>query len=428
MPHRFYRLFILSLLCLLFISSSQLFAQNTIPHLAFINSANQLVIVSADGNTRWIATNPGEQLHNPLAFSLSPDGSRVFYAVNGGNQAALRMITTADGAVQEIANLAGNLSGGDWLNNRAVLISDGEVLYQCQTNCDDVLSGSRLELISPIMQSTSGISSDTGEIFFNSGTGYVILRPDSGDVLQTGISGDITARGSGQWADDAPLVAYEGTDDNGRNVLQVAHANTENTLSLIGDSRIPFTVIGWLPDNAALLYRDSTGTIRLADVSCLNNGCSDSPLENSVVVASAAADNLQMRDDALFFIADNSVQALSLNCVATNNCLDSTITLAMDAMSRTMLSVADNTLIYTAQSGNSADVRFVDLNCLPDCNSELLLSGAIGGALSDNGDYLAVELIGNGLYILNMRDLNTVFLSVSGRQPGTLLNTVRWGE
>src|SRR5215470_6015853 len=81
---------------------------------AFINSSGQLIVSSGDGSYRWIVTNPGESLASPLGFTWSPDGRRLFFAVNNG-AVSLRIGDLASQSVAEIGQASGSaITGGQW--------------------------------------------------------------------------------------------------------------------------------------------------------------------------------------------------------------------------------------------------------------------------------------------------------------------------
>lgn len=426
------------ILILLLIGVSSVQGQ-AVPRLALLNSSGQLVIASADGTARWIVTNPGETLNPDTGYTWSPDGNLLFFAIDTAGGTTARIADLATQTTTDIAQSNGRLSGGDWLTTDRVLLSDGsDVIAYSADGAQPLLPGVAATLISPYSNGSAaqGISPDGNYLIFrdNSRGSTVIYRRDRNDLIDLSVSSELNARGNGMWSDAASLVAYQGTDAAGQNVLSVTNPALPATFTLSSNSSIPLSVIGWLPDSNRLIYRDSSGQGRLADVGCLVSGCNDNPLESATVVLPVAAGDVHISGTRLVFRMDDSLYALDTACSQTNTCADSAVGIATQLAPRSGVQVAAGTVVYTAYSTASSDpldreIRRLDLSCLPDsCQPQNLLSGAVAGAISPDGGYLVADIFDSGINIVRLSDFNLVYLTTSGAQPGAGLTTMVWTE
>jgi hypothetical protein len=191
----------------------------------------------------------------------------------------------------------------------------------------------------------------------------------------------------------------------------------------------PIMPIGWQPGTSQLLYRDGTGVVRLADMSCLLSGCGGNPLETGVEFLPASAADVVLNGDWAFYRDGAGVYGLWLGCAASGTCAGSAVQLGGNAVPGTMMHAAGGLLAYTgyATDPNNAydrEVRVVSLGCVNSggCNAQSVLAGAVAGLVSPNGDSIVVEQVGAGLNILNLSALSTSYLS-----DGGLITTARWG-
>ncbi len=165
------------MLFLVLVGTALVWAQGAAPSVAFVNSSGQLVVASGDGLARWIVANPGETLAQPLGFTWSPDGRRVFFAVNAGGAASLRVGDVASQSVAEIGQASGALSGGQWTpDGRSVLVGADNALlaFPADGGGPAVLQqfGSQVRLISPYandrpnLPAAQSLSPDGQFVFF----------------------------------------------------------------------------------------------------------------------------------------------------------------------------------------------------------------------------------------------------------------------
>jgi hypothetical protein len=339
----------------------------------------------------------------------------------------------------EVAILDEPVSGGDWTKDGQVRIAaegknsfygwDGEELFY----------GSTVILISPFanqeqhLPTPSSLSPDSvynfGLRHHGSTTVYETFTPGQA-ILSLSVTNDANAYRSGMWSDIGYLVAYWGTDiRSGAWVLGVTNTNNFGT-ARISSERAAMTPIAWVPNRTQLIYRDSVGELRVAEMTCLldRNSCSSNPLEAGIILLPASASEIQMIADWVYFRHDNLIQAVNLSCIHEDNCLESIVTLGTQAAPQTILHVVGDTLIYTAYETDALnptdrEIRILDLGCLPECQPRLLVDGAISGMLSPDERYLVADIIGIGLHIMALDDLSTIFLSASGTQAGESLIT-----
>lgn len=446
-----YRLLCVFLIVLLALGGAAS-AQGQTPLVAFVNSSGQVVVASGDGQVRWIVTNPGELLAQPVGYTWSPDGEHLLLAISAGGGVSLRTAEIASQTVREIGQLEGAPSGGEWTpDGNAVVVASGSQLlrFGIDGTMTPLVSGQgALALYSPFASDRpqvaggGGLSPDGRYLFYWQSEGgqgrYHLLDVNSGAVTPLAVVNDANARQSGLWAERAPLVAYWGTD-GGSSVLAVTHAASGQTVTLNSGRTVPVTPLAWASGGAQLIYRDTSNFIRLTDLSCLTQGgCVGSPLENGVELLPATASEVQIPPGStwVYFRDGDNVGALDLRCANGGNCLDSIVTLGGQAVQRLWIHAAGNTLAYTAYTSdpnNPADreARVVDLRCATNpatCQPVALASQAVAGLVSPDGAYVAADLIGSGLHVLRVADRLQTYMSGSlGSQPGAGLTLARWG-
>lgn len=430
-PNRLLALLVLFTVTLaLLLSPMPAQAQGVTP-LAFVNNSGQLVVTSGNGSIRWIVTNPGESLALPMGFTWSPDGRRIFYAVNTGGGVSLRVGEVSSQQSVEIATSGSGVSGGEWFpDGTSVLVAENGSAFRLAINgssASEVASGVG-QLISPYntdrpnLQIARSLSPDGSFLFFWNGGGYTLQAVGGGGVTLP-LSNDANARSSGIWADNAPLVAYWGFSPGGTSSLAVTNAANGDTIILDSGRTAPIAPAAWRPGTSQLVYRDASNVVRLADVGCLLSGCGGNPLESGVGVAPATASDMQfgVQRDWLFYRDGEGVFAVNLGCVGSNNCLQSAVSLGGNSAPQTWLHVAGNTLAYTAytqDARNPADreVRVVNLNCLgspPSCQPTGVVAGMTAGLVSPDGGFVTADQNGAGLNSINLSSGTVVNLSGS---------------
>lgn len=444
------RLWILLLAALLW-TTSLVQAQGQANQVAFVNGSGQVVVTSGDGQLRWIVTNPGETLAQPLGFTWSNDGRQLLLAIANGGGVSLRVGDVASQSVREIGQVNGTPSGGEWTaDGRGVIIASGSQLlfYGTDGSVAALVDGQgALALYSPFASDRpqvaggGGLSPDGRYVFYWQNEGgqgrYQVLNLNSGAVTALPALNDANARQSGLWADRVPLVAYWGSD-NGSSILAVTNADNGQTLTLNSGRTVPVTPLAWRPGSALLVYRDTSNFVKATDLSCLaQGGCSGNPLESGVDLLPATASDIQIPAGSnwIYFRDGENVQALELSCVTAGNCLNAIVTLGGQAVQRLWIHATGNTLAYTAYTSdpnNPGDrvVQVINLRCLGDptsCQPATLATQAVAGLVSPDGAYVVADVIGNGLNVLRVADRLQTYMSGSlGGQPGTGLNLARW--
>jgi hypothetical protein len=405
--------------------------------VAFVNGSGQLVVSSGDGTYRWIVTNPGEILANPLGYSWSPNGDRLFFAIDMGGEVSLRVGDAASQSIVEIGRVPNdNLSGGAWTAS-AVVVGAGEQIsaFDASTGAvtDWITGQGPVKLLSPYVNdrpnlpAVSSLSPSGEYVFYQQGDGrYAVAALGGGGFALPGVN-DADARLNGLWADSAPFVAYWGFEGN--SILSVTDAASGATVTLDSGVTTPIMPIGWQSGTSQLLYRDGVGVVRLADLSCLSSGCGANPLESGVEFLPASAADVVLNGDWAFYRDGAGVYGLWLGCAASGTCAGSAVQLGDNAVPGAMIHAAGGMLAYTgygADANNAYDreVRIVALGCVNSggCSAQSALTGAVSGLVSPSGESVVVEQVGTGLSILNLSTLSTSFLS-----DGGLLATARWG-
>ena len=425
-------------------------AQGDTPSIAFINSSNQLVVASGDGVTRWIVTNPGETLKSPLGFTWSPDGRSIFFAVDFGGVASLRVGDIASQSVIEIGQVGGALSGGEWTPDGSfILVASNNTLGLYPTNGGNpqgiFQASGNIVLISPFADSqpnlppARSLSPDGNHVFFwqndASQGNYAIYGLNSGTLINIPLVNDANVRQSGLWSDSSPLVAYWGFD--GSSILQVTNAENGQTVSLNSGRSAPIEPLGWRPGIPQLIYRDVSNFVRIADVSCLSNGCSGNPLDGGVELLPATASDVQVssRGDWVYYRDEEQIKAVNLSCTSNGSCLTSAVVLGDKAAQRTWLHVGGALLAYTAYvqdptNPNDRETRVVNLTCLSNpsaCQPVVISVQAVGGLVSPDGSYMTIDQAGNGLNVVYVPGSQFIFMSGSfGGQLGAGLTFARW--
>lgn len=421
------------LICSLGIGSVN--AQGT-PNLAFVNNSGQLVVASADGGNRWIVTNPGETLVNPLGFTWSPDGRRLFFAVNLGGEVSLRVGDFGSQSAYEISRASGSLSGGEWTpDGRAVVIAANDTIYLMNADGSGAApiaggAGAPVAIPSPFavdrpnLPQARALSADGNYIFYWQGGSYAVQSLGGSAATLPG-GNDAGARQSGLWSSAAPLVAYWGFE--GSAVLSVTNAANGQTVTLNSGRSAPVTPAGWRPGTTQLVYRDASNFVRIADLGCLNSGCGSNPLESGIELLPTSANEIQIGRDWAYFIDGEQIRAVNMNCAGSNNCAGSIVTIGVNVAPQTGMHVAGSTLTYTAYSQSPYDpadrtAAAINLNCLsnPASCQPTALVGGTAGLVSPDGQFVTVGR--GGIDTVQVGSLALTELSGSGAS----LNSARW--
>ncbi|MGQ9908145.1 MAG: TolB family protein [Candidatus Flexifilum sp.] len=408
---------------------------------AFVNPSGQLIVSDTTGGYRWIVTYPGEMLAAPIGYTWSPAGDRLLFAINLGAEISLRVGSVATQSVIEIGRLpAGSISGGVWTPDGSGVFaaSNDQIAYFDASGGGSavlIAGGGPVTLISPYasdrpyLPRESSLSPDGRFLFYQTGDGrYVTAALDGSAVYPLAGANDSAARGSGLWADGAPLVAYWGYEATA--LLSVTHAATGATLTLDSGRAAPITPLAWFERAPILVYRDVTGFVRAADVGCLLSACGDNPLLAGVEFMPPTAADVQIISGYGIYRDGVNVYAVPTTCIFSGGCGAQTVLLAANAVPGLPIHAAGGRLAYTAFSAdpnNPADrsATVVDLTCLNTgaCGGQPLISGALAGLLADDGRSLIVDGPG-GLSIVSLTGGTTV--SLSDYSGGALLLTARW--
>ncbi|MCB9460905.1 MAG: hypothetical protein H6670_14730 [Anaerolineaceae bacterium] len=389
------------------------------PLVAFTNSSGQLIVAGADGVTRWIVTNPGETLDPTLGYTWSPDGSRLFFAVDLGSAVSIRIGDPATMSVTEVGQAAGDVSGGQWADN-GLLVFGSDVAIPGTITINGTVA-------SPYTQNARSLSPDgNNAILLFDGSGIALQRPNGGiDAL-----GPNTTALNAIWSDTAPIVAFSGQTSDGTPNLMAFNVSNDQVAMLVGGS-LPMEPIAWVPNSAGLLYRDTTGTIRFADVACLQSGCSSNPLETGAQILPASAQNVVIAGNAVVYTDGNQLKGVPIACAQSNDCNARTVIIDSQTSPRTGVFVAGNRVIYTgyqSDANNQADrhVRTVDASCIAsaNCQPQPLLNGAVAGAISDDSSAMVADILGSGVHIVNLSNLTTLYLTDSGYS--NVVQSARW--
>ncbi len=413
--------------------------QGGVPLVALVNNSGQWVVASGDGAYRWIVTNPGEQLAPDVGYHWSPNGDMLFWGIQEGAQVRLLMGDIASMSAREVAVVDGLVSGGEWIDNSTVVIAAQNNLLALSV---DGRTRTLVTASSPI--SLRAVLSDSpytpapksygyGHVFYASGGGYFLYSMAQGQIIALPGTNEAQARNSGLWADNAPLLAYWGFDDDGTSNLYVVGVESGTILNVDSGRSAPIFPLAWRANSTELIYRDGSNALRLADVGCAVRSCSDNPLAAGVAFLSATASEIQTTEDYAFYREDTVIYAVPFSCVASDSCLDSAVAVVGDAAPQTPYHVADGRLVYTAfrddaRNPNDRSVHIVDLACLNSgaCEAVTLLPDAAAGLLSADGAYVVVDIIGQGMQTLNVDTLTLSYLSGSGGPLGSSLSFARW--
>lgn len=399
--------------------------------VAFVNGSGQLVVSSSDGSFRWIITNPGEFLADPVGYTWSPAGDRLFFAVDLGADVSLRVADIPAQSISELGQVPNaGISGGQWLGSGVVVSAGGRIVYIDTSSgaVTDLITGQGdIGLMSPYsngdpnLASSTSVSPSGDYVFYRQGDGrYAVADLGNGAAFPLPGMNEPDARLNGLWSDITSLVAYWGFEGN--SILSVTDAATGATVTLDSGRTTPINPIGWREGTSQLVYRDGAGIVRLADLTCLFSSCSANPLEGGVEVLPASAMDVLIDGDWAFYREGDGVFGLWLGC-ATSSCSGSAVPLGGSAAPGTMIHAAGGTLAYTAGDSYSREVRVVSLSCLTSggCSPQSVLSGAASGLVSPDGASVVVEQQGAGLNVLNLTNGTTANLS-----DGGALATARW--
>jgi hypothetical protein len=399
------RLLVIGVILMMSVSAA---AQGS-PLVAVVNSSGQLVVSSGDGGYRWIVTNPGETLVGTYEWS----GSQIIFAVYDGGEISVRVGDVNAQRVYEIGRGAGSSAtiGGVTGGNAVVALDDRIGLYPLNGSGGFEI-GARGAL--------SENATNGGAIFMRGDDGsYGLIAPDGSSITPLSFASDPNAPFVNLWS--RSLVAY--ADYGIGSPLSVTDANTGETVTLNSDGSIPLIPLAWA--GSTLIYRGTGGTIRLADLSCLN--CGANPLENGVDLLPGSATEVKTDGSWAYFLDGETVGAVDLGCVNRGDCLNSAQIIGMQAAPETGFDVSGGALVYTAYTSSPYDladrvVRAYDVRCLGGgCQPSTDYGGMTAGYLSADGRYAIVQDANGGLSAWSLRDGGAAYLS----DGGELLN-VRW--
>ena len=410
-------------------------AQGVPPSVAFINNSGQLVVVSADGNSRWIATNPGEALHANLGYTWSPNGTQIFYAVDYGNVVSLRVGDITTGAIVEIGQASGELSGGEWTNDNQVLVASNNTIVAYPSNTVITTTVGQASIVSPYASGNThtdiaSLNPGNNALFYHDGDASVVQA--GGNVVPTN-----TIRTGLQevsiWSSVAPLVAYSGFGPNGNGVLAISNANSGETIFFPSSYSTPALPIAWIPNTNILVFKDDVGNVRAAAVDCLQTGCDPNILATAGQLLPATATDLQVTASWVLYRENNNLMGVRVdaNCLVNNTCTATAGIVGANIAPRTSYFVNGTRIFYTAftqdaQNPSDREVRVIDTLCAPDCPATILIANAVGGAVSSNGTFMLAAVANSGIHVVNTSDLSLVQLSNANGQAATLLDGMRW--
>lgn len=368
--------------------------------LAFLNGSGQLVVVSGDGLARWIVTNPGQILDDALGFAWADDGNLVF-------------------ALEDF--------GAFWGNPDTQTITP---IAPADTDKIAVLRGIPTR---PNLTQSSAQSADGLYTFLWRDGQYATMPTGTTITHPLRLVGNNPTQSSGLWSDVAPLVAYWGMN-NGSNETALAVWNpvTQADVVLDSGSTIPIPPIAWLPNSTDLVFRNPAGEVQMADMACMMSSCDQNPLTTGVMLAPSSASQIQVTATHAYYVDEQVIYGVDFACLNANNCIDTRFVIGDRAVPLTMLHVRGEHLVFTsyerdANNINDRTVQWVDVSCAPTCEPQALLNGAIAGTLSPSGNFLMVDIIGEGLHIINITTGGRVYLTDSlNNQLGAGLATVAW--
>ena len=368
--------------------------------LAFLNGSGQLVVSSGDGVTRWIVTNPGQVIDDELGFGWDADGNLIFalegFGIFSGDPTTQAINPIEETDAEQVAFLRG-------LPNR------------------------------PNITQPNGLSADGQYAFVWSSGRYFTVPVGTNSAYQLRLVGNNDAQSSGLWSDVGAFVAYWGfNNDTGGTALAVWHPENEIEVALDSGSTIPVPPIAWLPDSTNLVFRDGSGDVRVSGVDCVDATCSENPLAVGVLLAPSSANHIQVTAGHAYYVDSGVVYGVNLTCLTDNTCVESRFIIGEQAVPLSMIHVSNGRLVYTSyasdpNNANDRTVQLVNLTCVPDCAPQAILNGAMAGVLSPSGDFLMVDIVNEGLNILNISGGGLVYLTgTMGGQLGAGLTTVVW--
>lgn len=366
-------------------------AQQT-PLLAYVNAGGQLVISGTDANFRWIVTNPGEPIVANTNLVWSPDGSRLFYAVQGTDSVSLRVASPGNQTSTELTAIGGAVMGGEWMpNGQGIIIGANNGLNLIAINNGDVT------LIAPNARLTSGqtISPDGRSLFYHA-DGQFTLQSNTSAVALPGTN-NASAAGIGIWSDVEAWVAFWVQTAQGTSALNVTSANSGETLTIDTGSTVPVTPLQWIPDSTILIYRSARG-IGAVDVSCLTAGCNQIP--QTVFFLPVNVGGMAISNNTLIYMLGGSVRVASTDCITNGNCENSASQIEA-ATANSPMKVAGRLAAYTAGDGT---LHLLDLACVDSGNCTPIATGVTGSinTIAPDGQNLLVTSSGQ-LQILNLR-------------------------
>ncbi|GAB1422323.1 hypothetical protein MASR2M15_25510 [Anaerolineales bacterium] len=390
--------------------------------VAFMNSAGQLLISSQDGQIRWILSDPGQTIATQQLPKWSFDGHRLLYALDLGQQSFdLRMVDAPSQSL--IASTPINPFGGaDWVSGQNALVAQGSELLVFNTALQSLGTfQGNLRLLQTV-QTGNGVLALLVE-----GNAYRLFNANNTALFE--LPGQYDARTHGHTTNEQGLIAYSSRDESGGSLLVVVSANG-TFFAHPSASTSPMQALTFTGDRR-LNYRDVSGVIRIADVSCVLTSCGVDPFSSALDILPASAGEIKLNGNTLVYKDANQLLMAPITCLNTGSCNASAAVLATNVALRLPYFMADNgKLFYTGFNNNVADVSdrhlfSADLACA-DCGAQLLRSGALAVDLSSDGRKLVIDDADEGLNILDLASGSLVFLAPPAANWGNALPFVRW--
>ena len=371
--------------------SAQDVAQADVPEVAYVNSSGQLIIASSDGATRWILTNPGEQVNSAISYDWSPSHQRLLFAVGSGAATEFRI---ADLGGQSITSLGliEAASGAVWLDDNQVrIVSAGDAAVP------------------------SGVSLANGRWMADNGRD-IVLRRDRQLVLATSqqetalpLAGDDTTVVEASWNGSGQHLAVSGLNDGNQPTLLVIDLSSGASWQASSAYGAPVLPLLWLNDDQ-LLYRDDSGQVRLFDTACADAGQCASPFDSAPVLLPASADEVTSAGGFLYYSDNTVLKHAPLSCIGTGDCVFQSTSIA-SLLPRTPIDVRGDRLAFTRVADGSgaiasASAVIADASCADLCVLFDAGLNSVAGPMTDDGSALIFYRVGEGL-----------ILQASGNQP-----------
>lgn len=372
-------------------------AQSNPPYLSYVNAGGQLVITDANGNFRWVVTNPGEQLLETVPLAWSPGDNRLLHAVQTGGSISIRLADMEQQTLLELANVTGAVGGGSWTaTGSGVLLSTSAGIQLLDPN-----SGNSALLVPGGQLTSGGATSPDGRFLFFYLGGSFATAPTSNPQALSALPGqnNPTADNVGLWAGSSPFVAYWGFGSSGTSTLGVANAANGAVLQVDGGSSLPITPLTWLPGTQTLLYRSAAGVMAL-DASCLATSCNGTPQATAILPVETSRVAIS-QSNVLVYAVGSQLLGASAQCVRGGDCTAGAVTVGGIANSNSW-GIAGGTAVFTATDGT---INTVELGCVGagTCNPTATSLRGIVGSTAQTTAHAAV-FAGNQLQILDLTD------------------------